>query len=194
MAELNREVRQSYLNKARTDKFRVTVPLPAGLRNIDTRIIRSIDFVDKDSINFSIYAINIPPVIVEPIDMKFGGQTPRVSSLARAPYDPVEVKFVIDNMYANYWLLYTWMNLLNDERTGYMTRRANTQNVTESIEEYTTSIIVAGIDEYNNNVIEYNFIGCVPQEIGGISYNYQETNEIESSFKFRFNQMQVKIV
>ena len=112
MAELNREVRQSYLNKARTDKFRVTVPLPAGLRNIDTRIIRSIDFVDKDSINFSIYAINIPPVIVEPIDMKFGGQTPRVSSLARAPYEPVEVKFVIDNMYANYWLLYTWMNLL----------------------------------------------------------------------------------
>ena len=58
---------------------------------------------------------------------------------------------------------------VNDERTGYMTRRANTQNVTESIEEYTTSIIVAGIDEYNNNVIEYNFIGCVPQEIGGIS-------------------------
>ena len=83
MAESNREVRQSYLNKARTDKFRVVIPLPAGLRNIDTRNVRSVDFVDKDSINFSVFAINIPPVVVEPIDMKFGGQTPRVSSLAK---------------------------------------------------------------------------------------------------------------
>jgi len=98
MAELKKEVRQSYLNKARTDKFRITVPLPPVLRNKDTRLVRSAEYVDKDSINFSIFAINIPTIAVEPVDLKFGGQTPRISSMARTAFDPVDVKFVVDNM------------------------------------------------------------------------------------------------
>ena len=191
MAELKKEVRQSYLNKARTDKFRIVVPLPPILRNKDTRIIRSNDFVDKDSINFSIFAINIPSIAVEPVDLKFGGQTPRISSLARAPFDPVDVKFVIDNMYANYWLLYTWLNLIHNEETGHMIK---SKGASQPIDQYVTDIKVSGIDEYNNNVIEYTFTRCVPQQLGGINYNYQETNEIESSFQFRFHQMKIKIV
>ena len=191
MAELKKEVRQSYLNKARADKFRIVVPLPPVLRNKDTRLIRSAEFVDKDSINFSIFAINIPTIAVEPVDLKFGGQTPRISSMARAAFDPVDVKFVVDNMYANYWLLYTWLNLLHDEETGHMLKDKGSS---QPIDQWTTDIKVTGIDEYNENVIEYTFTRCVPQELGSISYNYQETNEIESSFKFRFHQLKVKIV
>lgn len=191
MAELKKEVRQSYLNKARADKFRIAVPLPPVLRNKDTRLVRSAEYVDKDSINFSIFAINIPTIAVEPVDLKFGGQTPRISSMARTAFDPVDVKFVVDNMYANYWLLYTWLNLLHDEETGHMVKAKGSS---QPIDQWTTNIKVTGIDEYNENVIEYTFTNCVPQELGAISYNYQETNEIESSFKFRFHQLKVKIV
>ena len=191
MAELKKEVRQSFLNKARTDKFRIMIPLPPVLRNKDTRLVRSAEYVDKDSINFSIFAINIPTIAVEPLDLKFGGQTPRVSSMVRTAFDPVDVKFVVDNMYANYWLLYTWLNLLHDEKTGHMIK---TNGSSQPIDQWTTNIKVTGIDEYNESVIEYTFTNCVPQELGAISYNYQETNEIESSFKFRFHQLKVKIV
>jgi hypothetical protein len=191
MAEPKKEVRQSFLNKARSDKFRVSVPLPIILRNKDTRIIRSADFVDKDSINFSIYAINIPTIAVESVDVKFGGQTPRTSSFTRAPFEPVEVKYVVDNWYSNYWLLYTWLNLIHDEKTGLV----NVERLSsQSLDDYSSDIRVSGIDEYNNNKIEYVFTSCVPTELGAINYNYQETNEVESTFKFRFHQLQIKIL
>ena len=64
----------------------------------------------------------------------------------------------------------------------------------QPLDQYTTDIIVTGIDEYNNNVIEYKFSHCVPTEIGGISYDYQQVNEIESTFKFRFHQLKIKII
>lgn len=191
MAKIKKEVRQSYLNKARADKFRVTLPLPPILRNIDTRSIRSADYVDKDSINFSIFAINIPTIAVEPVDLKFAGQTPRVSSLARRAFEPVNIKFVIDNQYRNYWLLYKWFNLLHDEELGRMVKPNGSS---QPIDQYITDIKVSGIDEYNNNVIDYTFTRCLPIEIGAIDYNYQQTNEIESSFMFQFHQLKIKIV
>lgn len=191
MAEIKKEVRQSYLNKARCDKFRITVPLPEVLRNIDSRSVRSDRFVDKDAINFSIFAINIPDITVESIDLKYAGQTPRASSLARSPFDPVDVKFVIDNEYRNYWFLYKWFNLVHDESKGHMLK---SKGAIQPIDAYTTDIVVAGIDEYNNNKILYTFTHCVPVQIGGIPYDYQQTNEIESNFKFKFHQLKVTIV
>ena len=186
-----KEVRQSYLNKARVDKFRVVVPMPQILRNRDTRNIRSNEFVDKDSINFSIYAINVPAISVDSIDTKFAGQTPRISSFSRTPFEPVEVKYVVDNWYSNYWLLYSWLNLVHDEETGLV----NTTNLgSQQLEDYTTNITVVGIDEYNVNKIQYDFTRCVPTELGSINYSYQETNEVESTFKFRFHQLKIKII
>lgn len=191
MSELKKEVRQSYLNKARADKFRVTIPLPGILRNKDTRITRSAEFVDKDSINFSIYAINIPAITMSSVDVGFAGQTPRTSSFTRQPFEPVEVKYVVDNWYSNYWLLYTWLNLIHDEKTGLVNvNRLSSQ----SLDDYTSDIRVYGIDEYNNNKIEYIFTNCVPTELGGVNFNYQEANEVESTFKFSFHQLQIKIV
>lgn len=191
MAEIKKEVRQSYLNKARSDKFRVTIPLPPILRDIDTRSVRSTRFIDKDAINFSIFSINIPAISVESVDLKFAGQTPRASSLARTAFDPVDVKFVIDNQYRNYWFLYKWFNLLHDEGKGHMLKQ---QGSSQPLDQYTTDIVVSGIDEYNKDVINYTFSHCVPVEIGSIPYDYQQPNEIESSFKFRFHQLKIKIV
>lgn len=191
MAELKNEIHQSFLNKARVDKFRITVPMPPVLRNKDSKHIRSPELINKDSINFSIYAINIPAVAVEPVDLKYAGQTPRISSLARSAFDPVNVKYVIDNQYSNYWLLYTWLNLLHDEGIGHMVK---SNGASQPLDQYVSNIKVSGIDEYNKNVIDYTFTSCVPTKIGGINYNYQETNEIESEFEFRFHQLQIKIV
>jgi hypothetical protein len=68
------------------------------------------------------------------------------------------------------------------------------KGASQPIDQYVTDIKVSGIDEYNNNVIDYTFTRCVPQQLGAINYNYQETNEIESSFQFRFHQLKIKIV
>mgnify|MGYP003673675255 CR=1 FL=1 len=191
MAESNKEVRQSYLNKARADKFRVAIPLPAVLRNIDTRLVRSPEFVDKDALTFSVFAIDVPALAVESVDLKYAGQTPRASSLSRTPFEPVTIKYVIDNQYRNYWLLYKWFDMLHDESKGHMDINKGANQI---LEIYLTDVTVTGLDEYNKSVIEYSFTHCVPVEIGALSYDYQETNEIESSFKFRFHQLKIKIV
>ena len=50
-----KEIKQSVLNKARGDKFRVVIPLPEILKNKDTRIVRSNDLVN----NIKFYAKSI---------------------------------------------------------------------------------------------------------------------------------------
>ena len=191
MAHSDKEIRQSFLNKSRVDKFRVNIPLPSVLRDRDTRSIRSEKYVNKDGLNFSIYAINIPGVSVQSVDVGFAGQTPRTSSFVRTPFEPVEVKYVIDNWYSNYWLLYSWLNMVHDQRTGLV----NTDNSgSQALQDYTTTITVMGLDEYNENKIAFSFTSCVPTELGSIDYNYQEPTEIQSSFKFQFHQMEIKII
>jgi len=186
-----KEIKQSVLNKARGDKFRVVIPLPEVLRNKDTRLTRSNDFVNKDALDFSIYAISIPDVTVEREDVKFGGQTPRISSFARNAFDPVEIKYVLDNEFNNYWLLYSWLNLIHHESTGHV-RTDLGGRINE--DQYNTNIKVTGLDEYNKPKIEWTFVSAVPTSIGQFEFNYQEAHEIESTFQFQFHQLLVKIL
>ena len=185
------QVQQSVLNKARGDKFRVVIPLPKILKNKATRLVRSIDLVNKDALDFSIYAISMPDVTVEREDVKFGGQTPRVSSFARKAFDPVKIKYVLDNEFNNYWLLYSWLNLIHEERTG-LVPTAKGGRISEA--EYNTNIKVFGLDEYNKPKIEWTFVSAVPTSIGDFEFNYQEAHEIESTFEFQFHQLLVKIL
>ena len=105
---------QSPFNKERKDKFVLVIPTPKVLREDVSKTVRNNTFVNPDSMQFSIYGSVIPTVSIPEESVRFSGQTLNVTSYNRPVYDPIEVKFTIDNRFQNYWFIYTWLNKLND--------------------------------------------------------------------------------
>lgn len=186
-------IRQSVLNKAHKDKFRMVVTLPKALRDINVSQNRANDKVLRDSLQFSVYGVLSPAVNVPAVEIKFGGQSFNYTSFARPDYDNISVNFTVDNEYNNYWVIYKWINLLNNNTEGFFyAEKYPVENAPYS--EYATNITVYGLDEYNNPRIQFNYIGCLPIGLGEIAYNNRDDGQIESIFQFAFSQLETKLL
>ena len=110
-------VNQSQLNKSRLDKFLLVLNLPPALKDISKKYLgdRQNNVIIDDSLQFSVYGAIVPQVQVPEISQGYAGQFYKVSSNNRPAYDNVTVNFTIDNEFNNYWLLYKWLDLLNDD-------------------------------------------------------------------------------
>ena len=184
---------QSQFNKARTDKFILVLDIPASLRAIDTREERGNDLVDSKSITYSVFATQIPDVHVHDSATKFSGQTFHFTRHHRPEYGNVTVKFTIDNQFKNYWVVYKWINILNNNKEGFFD--AEHLAISETpFETYSTTATLYGLDEYDNKKIQFDFIGVVPVKLGGINYDYRTEGEIETFLEFSFSQMLAKLV
>jgi len=120
----NEKVKQSLLNKARLDKFILVLTIPEGLKtkatNADRRTHhKSSSKANPDSIQFSIYGAIVPEVQIPSYNLPYGGQNLKISTHTRPAYSDVTVKFTVDNQFNNYWYVWNWLNMLNDERTSY---------------------------------------------------------------------------
>ena len=60
--------------------------------------------------------------------------------------------------------------------------------------EYATTFTLYGLDEYENKKIQFDYIGVLPVGLGDISYNYQDPEQIESTFEFSFSQLVAKLL
>lgn len=187
------QMKQSPLNKARTDKFLMVLDIPGALKAINTSDDRNNSTVNSDAITFSIYATQIPEVMVQDSETKFSGQTFHFTSHHRPEYGNVTVKFTVDNQFNNYWVIYKWINLLNNNKEGFFDAEG-LSTVENPFEVYSSTATVFGLDEYDNKKIQFDFIGLVPVKLGMIDYNYRTEAEIESSFEFSFSQMVAKLV
>lgn len=184
---------QSLLNKARVDKFILSLTLPNALREVNTKNDRNNTNVIQDSLQFSVYGVEIPKVAVADVEGRYSGQTFHFTSHKRPAYDNVNVKFTIDNQFNNYWVIYKWINLLNNNQEGFF-HAENIPIVELPYELYSTNITVFGLDEYDNRVIQFDFIGVIPVSLGGITYNYRDSSEIETEFDFSFSQLIAKLL
>jgi hypothetical protein len=103
---------QSSLNRSRNDKYLLIIDIPKALNNkYDT------GFNSKflaDPLQITIYGSPVPDVKIPDIDIPYSGQVYKTSSLNRPAYTPLNIKFLIDNSYYNYWLIWNWLNLFND--------------------------------------------------------------------------------
>ena len=187
------EITQSLLNKAHTDKFILSLTLPKALREVNTKNDRNNTNVIQDSLQFSVYGVKIPKVAVADVEGRYSGQTFHFTSHKRPAYDNVNVKFTIDNQFNNYWVIYKWINLLNNNSEGFF-HAENIPIVELPYELYSTNITVYGLDEYDNRVIQFDFIGVIPVSLGEISYNYRDASEIETEFDFSFSQLIAKLL
>jgi hypothetical protein len=189
---------QSPFNKSRKDKFTMVLSLPGALLQKASKFNRGTDTILPDTLQFSIYGNIVPEINVPAIETRYSGQTLTQSSHSRTPYEPNTVNFTVDNRFNNYWVIYTWLNLLNDAKEGgydidgITSKEPIGNNKLLSFGsnyDYKSDITIFGLDEYNKRVVEFKYIQAFPINLGGISYNYRDGGEIESQFTYSYSQL-----
>lgn len=185
---------QSILNKSRLDKFVLIFSLPPALREINVRenSARNSNNVIEDKLQLSVYGAVVPELTVPSIAIPYAGSNLYQSSHAREPYPPVTVNFTADNEFNNYWVIYKWLNLMHDQKTGvYDETDLDPDN---EFNNYQTDITLYGLDEYENRRIEFTYTKAFPITLGNLAYNYRTSDEIESSFTFAYSQLHTKLL
>ena len=199
MAKIN----QSITNKARADKFLLVLTLPPVLRDLDTPILspRLQEFIQQDALQFSVWGIVVPSVSVPNVEARWGGQPYNVTSQSRPSYQPISINFTIDNFFNNYWVLWKWLDTMNKIRESGMDEHFADENINNkpSIDgnkytDYQTTLTVYALDEYNIRVARFDYFNSFITELGEIRYNYRDETELESSFTFSFNQMEITLL
>jgi hypothetical protein len=189
---------QSALNRSRSDKFLFVFNLPKVIRQnrqfLDT--ILSKEF-KEDKIEFTVFGSPVPNISVPPITIPFDGQNYQVSSKARPPYPPLNLRFLIDNGYHNYYILWYWLNLFNDSKKSTSllnTREPESQLLSNPTSDYVTMLNVFGLDEYNNKIINFEYTNAFITGLSEINFNYQDPSEITCNASFIFNQLEIKMI
>jgi hypothetical protein len=154
-------------------------------------------------LQFSIYGSPVPPINVPSIDVPFGSQVYKASSMVRPAYDPLSIKFLVDNGYKNYWALWNWLNLFSDAEkastkitTAFEDGKTNSSNIKiqHPMSDYTSRFTIFGLDEYNNKIISFEYTDAFPTNLSEISFSNQDPSEINSSVTFVFNQLHVNLI
>ena len=183
---------QSFLNKSRSDKFKLVFSLPPALRKINSKTDRQTFNVNEDAFQFSVYGAVVPELDVPALQIRYGGSNLYNSTHAREPYPPVTINFTIDNGFNNYWVLYKWLNLMHDEKEGLYD--ASDLVSDEDFKNYQTDMTLYGLDEFNNERIQFTYTKAFPVTIGSIDYNYRTADEITSSMTFVYSQIHSKLI
>lgn len=185
-------LQQSVLNKSRVDKFKLVFQLPDALKKINKRDDRGNNVVSQDSIQFSIFGSIVPRITVPALEIRYSGSTLYNTTHSKNSYPPVTVNFTIDNLYNNYWTIYSWLNLLHDQKTGLFD--ANDLIEEDVFKDYQTDISIFGLNEFEKEVVEFKYTKAFPTDLNEISYNYRNAEEIESGFTFVYSQLHISIL
>jgi len=184
--------KQSLLNKSRVDKFILSFQLPNALKKIAKKDDRSTATIQENKFQFSIYGAVVPAINVPAIQIPYAGSNLYNSSHAKQPFEPVTVNFTVDNEFNNYWVIYKWLNLMHDQKTGLFD--ADQLISDDNFADYQTDMTIFGLDEFDNKRIEFTYKKAFPITLGGINYNYRESAEIDSSMTFVFSQLHTKLL
>jgi len=179
---------QTPLNKARSDKFSLRFNIPLALIDKNKRFQRNNSTFDLTTFQFSVFGTVVPKIQVPAIDAKYSGSNIYVSSHAKPSYEPVTVKFTIDNMFNNYWVIFSWLDLLRNQDTDIYSGKLT--NSDKGLGQYSTDFEIVGKDEFNKDVIKWVYKTAFPTDLGEISYNYRTPNELETEMTFVFRTLE----
>lgn len=188
---------QSILNKSRNDKFLLVLDLPPALKKTKDKIVES--EYSSDIIQFSTFGSPVPAISIPEYKVAYSGQTYHASSLTRPAFGPITLKFLIDNGFQNYWILWKWMNLFNDpsnsstELTEPVVFDTGFQ-LTTPMSEYTATINVFGLDEFNNKIISFKYTNAFITQLSQIDFSFQGGNEITCEATFVFGQLFIDLL
>jgi len=187
-------VKNSYLNKAREDKFLLVFDVPPMLKSSMSTYQRDNTHINPDAVQFSIFGTMVPQITVKGVETRFAGSTLYVSSFSKDSYPPVNVDFKVDSEYNNYWVIYSWLNLLHDQKTGVYNQQNNP--IDANFNDYMTDITIFGKDEFGKNRIKFIYKKAFPTSLNEIKYSGQGTDgvEIVSGFTFLYSQLHTELV
>jgi len=193
---------QSILNKSRKDKFILVLNLPDPLKKINTfsTVDRNTNNVVLDSLQYSVYGTIVPSTTILGASLPYSGQTLNVTTGKREKYDDITVNFTVDNGFNNWWVLWKWLNFINDAQNSTFDKGDLVQYPTgtngeivytslTNLQQYQTDITVFGLDEYNNRKIQWTYNKAFITKLNGINYSYRDADQMESSFTFSFSQV-----
>lgn len=180
----------SPLNRASKDKFILVLNLPYLMRSLGKKDPN----IDLESLQISIHGSVVPSIQVPSIQTPILGQVPNFSSHGRPNYSPLQVNFIVDNNFKNYYLLWKWLDLLNSSEDSFYQgtaehlRRADDDLISGGINtEYQTDLSVLAMDEYNETKIEFVYHHAFITSLGAINYSYKDGELIESTAEFQFS-------
>jgi hypothetical protein len=184
---------QSPFNLSRKDKFLLVLNIPPALKKMTSSFFTNENAINLDALQFGVYGSVVPEIKVPSANLRYAGQTYAQTSYSRETYTPVTVSFNVDNRFANYWVIYTWLNLLNNDKTSTFDQKNVTQSPTlvkgASYDQYKANISIFALDEYNKRIMEFKYTGAFPTGLGGIDYSYRDATELESNFTFEYSQL-----
>lgn len=189
------EVVQSQLNKSRKDKFLLVLTLPKIFKdiNVNSLSVRQSNLINQNSLQFSVFGSVVPQIQVPAQTAGYSGQSYKVSSHARPAYEDINVTFTIDNKFNNYWVIYKWLDILNDEyRSSYNAKREARNLIPPA--NYQADYTIYGMDEFDKPTIKYTYTKAFPTFLGSIDYNYRSATEIETTFSFAFSQFFAELI
>ncbi len=184
-------IQQSILNKSKKDKFLFVLTLPEAMNDISysSSQNRAPDAILPDQLQFSVYGAVVPEVRVDSGEIRYSGQAVKFSTHSRPAYPNVSVNFTIDNRFNNYWVIWKWLDILNDDRDAIFLRGTEHKSTESMFKKYQGAATLYTLDEYNNETVRFDYYGVVPVSIGSIDYNYRTTEEIETTFEFSFSKL-----
>lgn len=183
-------VNQSFLNRARTDKFLVTLDVPDALKRIDKNKASGNNDINFKRLQFSVFGILLPQLEVPALEIRYSGNTLYQSSHTRNSYPPVTMNFSIDNEFNNYWVIYKWLQILHDDVEGIFDKRELIRGT--DFTQYQSDITLHAINEFDKPVIEFKYTRAFPTVLGGVEYSDKNPQEALSSFTFVYSQIHTK--
>lgn len=191
------DTKQAPFNKSRIDKFTMVLNLPPALKSINDKFNANNKTINLDALQFSVFGVVVPEITVPAIETRYSGSTIYVSSHNRSSFPASNVSFVIDNQFSNYWVIYQWLNVMRDEKEGITGQILNARDLAGEgavLKEYASIFTLYARDEFNNNIIKFDYHNAFPTKLGSINWNYQDSKEIQSSFEFVFSNITCTLV
>jgi len=190
---------QSILNRPRQDKFTLVLDLPEALRSMVDSTMES--SYKPDNIQFTVFGSPVPKIEVPSITLPFGGQSMKVSSYSRPAWPVLDLSFLVDSGYQNYWILWKWLNLFNnyDDSTSDISSFAGITpsgqiTLKNKISQYITNFTLFALDEYNNKLVSFKYTDAFITTLGEIKFSHQESGMITGSASFAYNQLHVDLI
>lgn len=182
---------QSIYNKSRKDKFIFVLTLPEAMADIaySTPENRDDDTVLPNTLQFSVYGTVLPTVTVDSGEIRYSGQAVKFSAHSRPAYPNITVNFTVDNRFNNYWVIWKWLDIMNDDRNAIFYEQRDMDPSDSIFKQYQGSATLYTLDEYNKHTMRFDYFGVLPVSLGQIDYNYRTTDNIDTTFEFSFSKL-----
>ena len=185
---------QSQLNITRQDKFVLVMNIPDILKPILKKENRSCNGGNLERLQMSIWGFVVPEIKINSFEKPYAGQTLKYSGLSRPAYPPVNVRFTVDNRFDNYFILYKWLDIQNDDNLSNFDGKELGNCSKGNLTDYSSIFSIYSLEEYDKPTARWDYSNAFPVSLGSIEASYRETKELECSFTFEFSQLKMSLV